>query len=823
MATRPLLELQQGARKLDLNDQARYFLFDDFAPPSLNETPTIATGGSANRTSGGRRIGTRASDREFSFSINIVAASDAEATRALRDIRYFLDRAGDAADPVYLAFRPNRDTSEPLWGNYGSNLRYEILFGNVGISSDYLVGVNYASFVIATVTLLVKPFAVGQRQRLASATGGVLEDTAGTVDGISRGLVIPEATTNKMTNPIFGHSTWDNGWTAAADVIALQNTNKKFVLFGGSSAKLVVGTVSDGRFYQTINVGNINTHILSCYVKRVDGGNVTSAEIRLWYNTNLATTYTAVGNGWYRLTASAAGIAAGTATGVQIIVSGAGFYMDGFQIEEKTYITPLAYGDLLGCAWTGTAHASTSTRTAASIKVNLTDIFNVAEGAIRVVMKFPQSSTFASDVSIFSRNTVTFRLYYSATTDKFTFGDGINTLESSVQVFSAFAIIVLHAVWGSAGLRLYINGNLDGSASYTPSGGGTVLHIATNDGATPNNAVMMDFITFDVVLTATQVLDDYNNIAQLTADNQRIGTIPWLWTKDGDDIVDNRDDSSGDNWAVCSGIPGHVPAKTDFELNLSNAWGGTVETLILSNVYMEWSRFIKPTDMLWDEEQGTIDAGSSAGEFRLSALLGAANADLHTPLTIGNVSYQTLRGREFYGFLRLWDEGTNLRVALAWVQDIQRIETDYVAVTTAAAFRLLRTPPLTLLDSNVLHTDLGTQPNLTAVVRGNRSSGTASVRVDYVNFLPRPVVSIGALSLISSLTGAVYSNGLAHARSNATGSYSENLPVSGDLIELWPEMANALVSLLGNTTVDPIITWTLTYNKIFITPRWSLL
>src|SRR5512138_1106995 len=40
------------------------------------------------------------------------------------------------------------------------------------------------------------------------------------------------------------------------------------------------------------------------------------------------------------------------------------FYVDGLQIEQKAYATSYCDGDQPGCSWTGTAHASTSTRSA---------------------------------------------------------------------------------------------------------------------------------------------------------------------------------------------------------------------------------------------------------------------------------------------------------------------------------------------------------------------------------------------------------------------------------------------------------------------------
>jgi hypothetical protein len=376
----------------------------------------------------------------------------------------------------------------------------------------------------------------------------VLEDTIGAVDGISRGTIIPANVTNKMTNPIFGHATALNGWTTGADLASSQITDKRYVLFGLNAAKLTNDTATpvDRRFYQSIDVGNTNTHTLSCYVKLPDGSAVSSTQVFLVYSTTIAagsTTFEAVGDSWYRVYASMAGINAATVTGI-LVLHPYTVYVDGFQIEERPYLTPLAYGDLLGNAWTSTAHASTSTRTLARVRQTLADILDIREGTIRIVWKTPYANTFPNDLW-FCQNAAgaIFRIYFDATGDFFNFSDGTNNANSAAQTFSPGDIIVLHATFKpGSGLALYKNGSSVGtSATYTPpSAPGTYLYIGTD--VTPafnNNGVFMDFATFDVALTTTQVANDYANIAQLVADAQRVGTIPWLWTSDGDDDVVN--------------------------------------------------------------------------------------------------------------------------------------------------------------------------------------------------------------------------------------------------------------------------------------------
>ena len=75
------------------------------------------------------------------------------------------------------------------------------------------------------------------------------------------------------------------------------------------------------------------------------------------------------GDGWrlYGLQFSAAQANASIKLYVDQSGAGAGdFYMDAIQVEEKSYWTYYADGDQKGCEWNGTAHASTSSRSALS-------------------------------------------------------------------------------------------------------------------------------------------------------------------------------------------------------------------------------------------------------------------------------------------------------------------------------------------------------------------------------------------------------------------------------------------------------------------------
>src|SRR3990167_9258129 len=655
--SRPILKLTKGARTLDLNDQTKYFLGQDFFPPPVNLIPSFAEGSSSNRAGGATLISTRAVNRSLSFSVMVVGASVREMARAVNDIQYFLSQAGNAGEPVYLEYKASSSdiTTKPLWGQDGW-LIYQVEYGIASVGNEYAMLNRLATNLIAQLSLVIRPYALGIKQRLASATGGILEDTIGTVDGQSRGLIVPEAMTNKMTNPIFGHGTWNNGWTGLT--LAKQNTDVDFLLFGLNSAKLIYAS-GTSTWTQSINVGNTNTHTLSCYAKRPDGAAVTASDVSLYYGAGKTTSYESVGNGWYRLTATFAGINAATATGVTMVANRS-VYVDGFQIEEKAYVTPLAYGDMLGCAWTSTAHASTSTRTVARTRVIDDDIFNPAQGCIRIVYKFTVGLATLTTQRLFTLDNsgTTFLAQYGSGA-QILYRDGTTTLTPAISNPAEGAIDILHFVWGPSGIVVYRNGSsIASNATYTPVSGQTNLYIGSTEGVTTHgNGIFMDFTVFDRELSSTEVAADYSNIAQVTTGDQRVGSVPWLWSSDGDDDVVNHNDTDAndDNWIVCGGIPGNAPDVTliSAESDAASGWI-TLPTLYLWLLALE--NFIKPTEWVIDLS-GTVDANSSGGQyFSVSVDTVGTNSISSLAATIKFLLFKALQGHEIALLVRLYDE-----------------------------------------------------------------------------------------------------------------------------------------------------------------------
>lgn len=185
------------------------------------------------------------------------------------------------------------------------------------------------------------------------------------------GVIIPEETTNLVTNPSIETAT--TNYTAVGGSIARSATKQYHGTY--SLAITPTAATTDGAYYGTISLTSGTTYTLSCKFWGLPGvkykisfattGGVDLA-VKPFIGTGrwqwLWVTYTETSTTTRRLYFAKN---THTSTGV--------FYVDGVQVEAKAYPTTYCDGDQLGLLvgqqppaylWTGTVHASTSTRSA---------------------------------------------------------------------------------------------------------------------------------------------------------------------------------------------------------------------------------------------------------------------------------------------------------------------------------------------------------------------------------------------------------------------------------------------------------------------------
>jgi len=179
-------------------------------------------------------------------------------------------------------------------------------------------------------------------------------------------IVVPEETTNLVTNPSVEIKDNTTGWAAMAGAIAQDTSNPPYGLHDLKCTPAV--GVDDGCYFGTVSLTSGTSYTLSFYFKGVD---------TITYKAYFATTgavlagaeETFTGDGlWHRYTETWA-CDSTAAHRVYITkdndASVGAYYVDALQVEAAAYVTTYVDGDqepVSDYSWSGVKHASTSTR-----------------------------------------------------------------------------------------------------------------------------------------------------------------------------------------------------------------------------------------------------------------------------------------------------------------------------------------------------------------------------------------------------------------------------------------------------------------------------
>jgi len=829
MTTGIRAQLEHGQQVMSLT-AGPYFVGIDLDLPVIERQTQLARGNLINRYSGDRPFMWRAVNATLSFSIVVAGDSEAEVRHAIRRLDTFLSYTTDET-PLYLALGGHSDLGfEPRWGQFGAMSRYRIVEAVVGPVPGYTIPDLRAKKLRVPMLLTISPYALGLVQKACLAKGGLLEDTIGTVDGLSRGTMIPEAITNKMTNPVFVDATaFDTGWTVGTNIIRDRNDDPEFILFGKVSVKLTAKAATLNTYTQSINAGNTNAHVLSAYVRLPDAGVPTSADAALYYNAiELTTAYIAQGNGWYRMVASVTGIASAVTTGV-IVKNSRTVYTDGFQLEELVYPTPLAHGDMLGCAWTGTAGASTTSRTGAEIEIPrdilLRHALDRAQGTIRVVWKAPFAFADYPGAPVnrffFLSDVVRHHAYMSLTSDTFQFSDGTAVITSPVQDFAAGEILVLHFTWGPGFLKMYrAAAEIASGSSYTPfSETAPKIKIGTSgSGFGSTGGTYMDFTTFDVAMTPAQITADYTNLLKEVENNRRLMPIPWVWTKTGLGRVENCLDSTSTNHAVAGGIAGSAPALVELKLQPVTIWSGAKNIWISNSLVDKW---VPPSNSIFFDFSGTADTSACGDAVQEFTVTTAENVIQPTQVQ----SYEFVGGKDIYLLARLKDAGTGLQAKIRIERGLTLYETEFRSLAADATYRLFVLGPIPVWSYSELVMDyadfrIDKEVRIDLVLK--RGSGSAVVSLDFYQIMPRPLAQI--VASLSTTEGPRVKESRVSTRLNTDDSILTIDRLTGDIVELWPDKLNILQTLMGIDGLEvQVDDEKMDFTDVFVTPRWGVL
>lgn len=149
------------------------------------------------------------------------------------------------------------------------------------------------------------------------------------------------------------------GFRCASDPVDLYHSySSSLGREAGGGDQIFVGTISDAKVTQSVNVGDTSTYDLSAYVydntSGSEGGTVSSSIAQLYYNgATVTTTYTDQGSGWWKLTGQVTGANESRNYGI-LVKSGKTAILDGFTLAKNgTYsvYTTLAYSNSSVSSW----------------------------------------------------------------------------------------------------------------------------------------------------------------------------------------------------------------------------------------------------------------------------------------------------------------------------------------------------------------------------------------------------------------------------------------------------------------------------------------
>lgn len=210
----------------------------------------------------------------------------------------------------------------------------------------------------------------GHMGQVATVTGGVVYRPG----KFYKAAQLAGAATNLITNPRFGNASYLTGWTQVNSPTVVAYTDA----YIGSTSAWVQSAGSGAIYYKLSGLTNGTSYTATVYAKY---GTPTVYLSNNSFGSKVNATWTDVGGGWFRAVATRSV----TDTYMVLVLPGTsgGVLYSNAQIEQRNFATPYIDGDMGdGHAWTGTAHASTSTRTATTLSYPTSGNLSASAGTI---------------------------------------------------------------------------------------------------------------------------------------------------------------------------------------------------------------------------------------------------------------------------------------------------------------------------------------------------------------------------------------------------------------------------------------------------------
>ncbi|MFQ5435732.1 MAG: hypothetical protein ACE5FD_12720, partial [Anaerolineae bacterium] len=292
-----------------------------------------------------------------------------------------------------------------------------------------------------------------------------------------------------------------------------------------------------------------------------------------------------------------------------------------------------------------------------------------------------------------------------------------------------------------------------------------------------------------------------------------VGMPTFFWTDDGDNVLDNVDDSTYQNWGVMGGINGDVPPEVEWRIAPPTSTPATA--YYLGRKAIEPGETLDPADMFYIEYQGTADANASAGQVESQT---GTSLDF-TSTIAGTNNIKQLYGRALYLARVTTDAATaSATITPLYALDATNIEIvgDGVSVTLDATKLALAE-----LGEMYLNWPFDTPDSITCGVRVTFASSDVA-RLDFLLMLPSPncrLSVVGGAFAAASGDEIVLRNRDAYSMNGDT--YKYRFEHRGDVIDFVPGKLNYVWLVQGADGADLDKTDQATVS-IFVTPRYLL-
>lgn len=347
-----------------------------------------------------------------------------------------------------------------------------------------------------------------------TAAGGVIYRPG----KFGKSVQVAPATTNLITNPSFETNT--TGWSTAGTG---SNTRQTVDGIYGAAYWSMSGTSTYRAYIPATSsftaISASTAYTASAWMRGTPGA---TANLRLrWVTTgnvfiSESSQSVTLNTTWQRVVLSVQSPA--TAGGVQVgvaISDGATLDLDAVQLEQAGYATPYCDGSLgAGHSWSGTAHASTSSRTGATLQYANAGGLSVQAGTIQLWVRLDSYN--ANGGGLFgSGANAEFDAYISAAGDVVFRTDG-NAQSAGPVALGAWTQLAF--TWDAAAnsKKIYLNGVEVASTTYaaTATLGSTLYVGSITAGATySTNGLIDEFVLTDYAMDAKLVRAIYESDA----------------------------------------------------------------------------------------------------------------------------------------------------------------------------------------------------------------------------------------------------------------------------------------------------------------------